>query len=179
MVSKNDIFLFGGGLLAFLLLKERVPETQITQPISDFTRVQRINLEEIQAAETRKEQLENIRQQILGFEQAQAEQKISFIEEEIGKAQALGSQYQAIAARPNTLTRTAADTARRLGSYEAAFKKLITGTPKQQLQTRSLGLAIERQRALEQLEPIEEFIETGQAKISEIRQEISELEQIV
>ena len=179
MVSTNDLLLIGGGLLAFLLLKERMPETQITQPITDFTRVQRINLEEIQAAETRKEQLENIREQILGFEKAQAEQKISFIEQEIGKAEALGSQYQAIAARPHSLSRTAADTARRLGSYQAAFQKLIAGSPKEQLQTGGLRLAIERQQALKQIEPIEQFIETGQAKISEIRQEISELEQIV
>ena len=179
MVSTNDLFLIGGGLLAFLLLKERVPQTEITEPISDFTRVQRINIEEIQAAETRKEQLENIRQQILGFEQAQAEQKISFIEQEIEKAEALGSQYQAIAARPHTLSRTAADTVLRLGSLEAAYQQLIRGSPKQQLQTGAIKAAIERQQALRQIEPIEQFIETGQAKISEIRQEISELKQIV
>ena len=179
MVSTNDLFLIGGGLLAFLLLKERVSETEITQPISDFTRVQRINLEEIQAAETRKEQLENIRQQILGFEKAQAEQKISFIEEEIGKAGAFGSQFQAIAARDIALSRTAADTVTRLGSLEAAFNQLIRGNRKTQLQAGTIKAALEREQALEQIKKVEQFIGTGQTKIEQIRQEISELEQIV
>ncbi len=179
MVSTNELFLIGGGLLAFLLLKERVPETKIAEPIADFTRVQRINLEEIQTAETRKEQLENIRQQIIGFEKAQAEQKISFIEEEIGKAAAFGSQYQAIAARSTALSRTAADTVARLGSLEAAFSQLIRGDPKTQLQARTIKAALEREQALEQIKKVEEFMATGKTKIAQIRQEISELKQIV
>jgi len=179
MVSTNDLFLIGGGLLAFMFLKERVPETEITQPVSDFTRVQRINIEEIQKAETRKEQLENIRQQILGFEKAQAEQKISFIQEEIGKAGAFGSTYQAIAARPIALSRTAADTVARLGSLEAAFSQLIRGSPKTQLQAGTIKAALEREQALEQIKKVEEFMSTGQKQIAQIRQEISELEQIV
>ena len=180
MVSTNDLFLIGGGLLAFLLLKERMPETQITQPISDFTRVQRINIEEIQAAETRKEQLENIRQQILGFEQAQAQQKISFIEEEIGKAQAVGSEYQAFLAQPTTgLSRTAADTARRLGSLEAAAQYLARGSPKQQLQLGTIKRSMERKQAQIGLEQVQDFIAMSEEKIAEIKARQAELSQIV
>lgn len=180
MVSKNDVFLIGGGLLAFLLLKERVPETQITEPISDFTRVQRINIEEIQAAETRKEQLENIRQQILGFEQAQAQQKISFIEEEIGKAQAVGSEYQAYLAQPTRgLSKTAYEAVKRFGSLEGAAQYLARGTPKQQLQLGTIKRAMEREQAVTGLEQVQEFIGMSEEKIAEIKARQAELSQIV
>ena len=181
MVSTNDLFLIGGGLLAFLLLKERVPQTQIIEPISDFTRVQRINIEEIQAAETRKEQLENIRQQILGFEQAQAQQKISFIKEEIGKAQAVGSEYQAFLAQPAHvgLSRTASQALKRFGSLEGAAAYLARGSPKQQLQLGTIKRAMERQQAVTGLEQVQDFIAMSEEKIAEIKARQAELSQIV
>jgi len=180
MVSTNDLFLIGGGLLAFLLLKERMSETEITQPVSDFTRVQRINLEEIQAAETRKEQLENIRQQILGFEQAQAQQKISFIEEEIGKAQAVGSEYQAFLAQPTRgLSRTASQALDRFGSLEAAAAYLARGSPKQQLQLGTIERALKREQAVSSLEQVQQFIGMSEEKIAEIKARQAELTQIV
>lgn len=120
-----------------------------------------------------------VKQQVLDFEQEQAKQKISFIEEEIEKAKVAGSEYQNILSRRISLSRTASDRLRQYGSAEAAYQSLAQGSPKQQLQAQGLKAILVRQQAREQLEPIENFIDKARAGIEEIKQKQAELRQIV
>ncbi len=180
MVGTNDVLLLGGALLGILYLKKRDNQiSNIRGNAENYNVIQEINLDNITQSKSRIEQLTDIRSQIIGYERSVLDQKVSLLKAEIGKAQALGSQYQAIAARPNTLTRTAADTYQRLGSLEGAFQLLSQGDPKQQLQARSLKLAIERKQALERIKPIQEFIDKTNSVIDELNAKQSELEQIV
>lgn len=162
MVSQNDVLLLGGGLLALMYFQKGRNDIKTVQYLPDIPQIETINLKQIEQAETVKQQLENIRSQILEQTKAQGEQKIQFIETNVEEAQRVGSLLSRRLAQWSELTR------------EYTRKNM-----------RAAALRYAEIRAKEEpaiskaQQEIQEFISRGQLKVEEIRQEQSELEQIV
>lgn len=190
MVKINDAILVGGLLLGVLYFSKRSDQISVISPDpSYYEQVQKIDLTRISEFSNRIEQLKDIRSQILDFEKGQTEQKVSFLQSEIGKAQQAGSAAQSVIARlsmaapklgygPTFVTQKTAQYIREAGgNLQSAFERLISIGDYSRAQVIS-NLA-EKQANREILSATQQFITQAEAQQAELRSAYAELEQIV
>jgi len=189
MVSTNDVILTGGLLLGVLYLKKRSDQVSTIAPTDYYEQVQEVNIQRLSEFGSRIEQLKDIRSQILGYEKGIAEEQVSFLESEIGKAQQVGSAAQAIVARlsaaqpklgygPTFVTqKTAQYISQAGGNLQAAFNRLIGIGDYSRAQVIANLAELRQQR--EVLAQSQEFISQAEAQQADIMAKYSELEQIV
>lgn len=162
MVSQNDLLLLGGGLLAIMYFQKGRNDVKTVQYLPDIPQIETINLKQIEQAETVKQQLENIRSQILEQTKAQGEQKIQFIETNVQEAQRVGSLLQ-----------------RKLAEWQGLIRTYTRKNMGFQAKQVAEVQAREKEGIMKAQRQIEQFVSRGQLKVEEIRQEQAELEQIV
>jgi len=189
MVSTNDLILTGGLLLGVLYLKKRSDQVSTIAPTDYYQQVQEVNIQRLGEFGSRIEQLKDIRSQILGYEKGIAEEQVSFLGSEIGKAQQVGSAAQAIVSRlsaatpklgygPTFVTQKTAQYIREAsGNLQSAFNRLIGIGDYSRAQVIANLAELEQQRQV--LEQSQEFIAQAQQQQADIMAKYSELEQIV
>lgn len=189
MVSTNDLILTGGLLLGVLYLKKRSDQVSTIAPTDYYQQVQEVNIQRLGEFGSRIEQLKDIRSQILGYEKGIAEEQVSFLGSEIGKAQQVGSAAQAIVTRlsaaapklgygPTFVTQKTAQYISEAGSnLQLAFNRLIGIGDYSRAQVIANLAELRQQR--EVLAQSQEFIAQAQQQQADIMAKYSELEQIV
>lgn len=189
MVSTNDLILTGGLLLGVLYLKKRSDQVSTIAPTDYYQQVQEVNIQRLGEFGSRIEQLKDIRSQILGYEKGIAEEQISFLGSEIGKAQQVGSAAQQIVSRlsaavpklgygPTFLTQGVSKAISAAGgNLQSVFNYFIGEGKYSEAQTIANLAELEQQRQV--LEQSQEFIAQAQQQQADIMAKYSELEQIV
>jgi len=190
MVSTNDLILTGGLLLGVLYLKKRSDQVSTIAPTDYYQQVQEVNIQRLGEFGSRIEQLKDIRSQILGYEKGIAEEKISFLGSEIGKAQQIGSAAQQFLANVRSTTQpklgygfgfTTQSVAKAIqaagGNLQSAFDYFVRRGEYGKAETISQVAELEQKRQV--LAQTQEFIAQAQQQQADIMAKYSELEQIV
>lgn len=189
MVSTNDLILTGGLLLGVLYLKKRSDQVSTIAPTDYYQQVQEVNIQRLGEFGSRIEQLKDIRSQILGYEKGIAEEQISFLGSEIGKAQQVGSAAQQIIAKlsaaqpklgygPTFITQGISKVIQGAeGNLQSAFNYFVNIGKFREAQTIANVAELQQQRQV--LEQSQEFIAQAQQQQADIMAKYSELEQIV
>lgn len=189
MVSTNDILLLGGGVLAAIYLSKRSDQIATIAPNDYYQQVQAVDIQRLSEFGSRIEQLKDIRSQILGYEKGIAEQQVSFLGSEIGKAQQVGSAAQAIVSQlsaaqpklgygPTFLTQGVSKVIQGVqGNLQQAFNYFLNIGKYREAQTIANVAELEQQRQV--LAQTQEFISAAEQQQADIMAKYSELEQIV
>ena len=189
MVSTNELLLLGGGVLAAFFLSKR-QNGNTTIPANDYyEQVQAVDLQRLSEFDDRITQLKDIRTQILDYEKGIANQQVSYLESEIGKASAAGSAAQQILAKyiPSNpklgyglgfiTQKTASYIKEAGGDLQIAFNKLINIGDYQRAQI--IANLAEQEANREILAASNQFISQAQQQQADIMAKYNELEQIV
>ena len=189
MVGTDDILLLGGGILAAIYLSKRSDQVATIAPNDYYQQVQKVDIQRLSEFGSRIEQLKDIRNQILGYEKGIAEQQVSFLGSEIGKAQQAGSAAQNIITSlsssqpklgygPTFVTQKTAQYIRQAGgNLQLAFNQLMGIGDYSRAQI--IANLAKKQSAIETLEATQKFISAAEQQQADIMAKYSELEQIV